>query len=161
MLLNRQTKLTWRKERQDEMREARVAALLIGDELDSHARQYALLHRIGRTPERPIEEAPNFLGSTASDGHQESLARLTVIPMETWRGLQDEYHNAKLLRVRIMVDGPNATFPPERLPTLKKHEEAANELSEILFDAAEKIAEVFGPIGQARRTRAFTDHWRT
>jgi hypothetical protein len=97
-----------------------------------------------------MTDVPNFLASTAWDAHQESLARLTIIPMETWRGLQNAYHNAKQLRSRIAVDGPKVPFPKHRLPTLGEHKASAEELSAILYDAAEKIAQVLGPLGEKR-----------
>jgi hypothetical protein len=159
MMLNRQTKLEWRKERQDELRAARVAALLVGEELEFHVREYRSLRAKGRTPPRPVEEIPDFLGSAAWDAHQESIARIMDIPNDTVRALYTVYHDTKELRSRIAIDGPDTEFPAHRISDLELSETQAQELAEDLFDAAARIAEELGPIGAKRRplSRLWTD----
>jgi hypothetical protein len=80
-------------------------------------------------------------------------ARITVIPIGTWRGLQTALHNANQLRSRIVIDGPDKPFPPYRLESLKEHQSAAEKFSTILFDAAQKLGDVLGPISEKKGWR--------
>jgi uncharacterized protein YukE len=154
-LQSRRTWLEWRKERDDELRAARVAALMISDELDTHAMNYKQLHDLGRTPVRPL--APNVLSSKEWEEHKVALARVTSVPIETWDGLTHAYHNAQQLRWRIEVDGPNVPFPPHRIRNLEDHAEASEELAEILSDAAKTISRAARP----RRRRGIRGMWTT
>jgi hypothetical protein len=152
LLEDRRTSLQWRKEREDELRDALVAAKLIADEQGTHAMNYRWLHYLGRTPMRPVAQYPNVLSSRESEAYKRALARLTIIPTETWSGLMSEYHNAQQLRARLEVDGVNAPFPSERMPILKDHAEAADELAAILTDAVEQITRRL-TAGRRRRFR--------
>jgi hypothetical protein len=113
--------------------------LLIADELDTHAMNYRLLAELGRTPKRQVTETRNFLSTEAWDAHKLDIAQMTNVPEETWVGLTHALHNAVQLMARVQLDGPEVPFPAHRIPTLKNHEEAATELSEILMDAAKRI----------------------
>jgi hypothetical protein len=149
LIENRRRTLQWKKERDGEVRAARVASMLIADELDTHAMNYRQLAELGRTPVRPMP--PNFLSSSEWDAQKHDLARMTFIPTETWTGLTHAYHNAVQVRARVETDGPNVTFPPARIITLNDHAEAAQELSAILSDAANTITKQMQ--NQARKVR--------
>lgn len=153
LLEDRRTALQWRKEREDELRDALVATKLIADELDTHAMNYEMLLTLERSPMRPIAQYPNFLSSKEWDVHKTALARLPFIPVETWAGLSNNFHNALGLRSRLEVDGINVPFPPDRLPLLKDHAEAATELAGILRDASEKITQRLQPRPRKRLGR--------
>jgi hypothetical protein len=160
LLEDRRTALQRRKEREDELRAARVAALLIADELDTHAMNYRLLARLGRTPKRQVTQTANFLGSTEWEAHKLDIACLTIIPPETWKGLTHAYHNAKQLRSRVELDGPDVGFPPSRIPTLNEHGDSAEELASILTDAAQSIGEIMRPRARHRWRRFGTRSFR-
>jgi hypothetical protein len=131
LIERRRTTFAWKKDREDDLRAARIASMLIGDELETHAMNYELLARLGRTPDRPVTDTPNFLSSTEWEAHKLALARLTIIPAETWTGLTIAYHNAQQIHGTIKADGPNVAFPTKRISQLRDNELAATELSEI------------------------------
>jgi len=121
LIENRRTSLAWKRTREDELRSARVACLLIADELNTHAMNYKLLADLRRTAKRPVAQTPNFLSSREWEAHKLDLARLTAVPNETWQGLFNAYHNAQQLRSRIEIDGPEAPFPSHRIDDLRTH----------------------------------------
>src|SRR5437879_2627905 len=82
--------------------EARVACRLIGDELDTLAGNLKLLHGLGRTLERPIDENALFLGSSEWQEHKGTLARI-LDNDDTWNGLTAVYHNVRSLRTRAIL----------------------------------------------------------
>lgn len=160
LLEDRRTALQRRKEREDELRAARIASMLIADELDTHAMNYRLLARLGRTPKRQVTQTSNFLSSKEWDAHKLDIARLTIIPPETWNGLTHAYHNAQQLRSRVELDGPDVQFPPSRIPTLNEHGDSAEELASILTDAAESIGQIMRPQPRGRWARFGTRSFR-
>jgi hypothetical protein len=59
LIERRRTTFAWKKDREDDLRAARIASMLNGDELETHAMNYELLDRLGRTPDRPVTDTPN------------------------------------------------------------------------------------------------------
>lgn len=124
-------------ERRRELKAERVAALLLADELDSLAGDFKLLADLGRSLHRPITDAP-FLPPRIWHQYGPQIAQ-GIDQLDTWKALASLYHNAESLRTRLIVDGPNAPIPPERLPTLRQHAADSRELSEIVYAVVEKI----------------------
>lgn len=132
----------WRKAKRDDKlerrrlnAEVRVAARLIGDELDTIAENMEQLAQLGRTLERDATLNPGYLPSTEWQEHKRVLA-LVLDDTDTWRQFSTIYHNVGSLRARIALDGPKARIPPERLGLLTRDATTARALSERLIDVA-------------------------
>jgi hypothetical protein len=119
--------------RRDELRDGRVACLLVADELDTLSVNFKLLADLGRAPQRPISESP-FLSTHEWHAHKGELGRI-VDQLDTWKALASLYHNADSMRVRLVHDGPEAPIPSERLPTCREDADGAAELADIVYDA--------------------------
>ena len=76
--------------RHRDLEDARVACLLIGDEVDTLASDHRLLAQLGRSLERPIPESP-FLATAEWHAHKSELARV-IDHVDTWKGLTSLYH---------------------------------------------------------------------
>jgi hypothetical protein len=119
--------------------EARVVARLVGDELDTISQNLTGLAELGRSFGRPIDSHDGILPTKEWDEHKAALARL-IDDRETWEAMSNLYHNARGLRARLVLDGPNVPFPADRLSTLTRDAEGAAFISQQLRDIGAGIA---------------------
>jgi hypothetical protein len=132
-----------------ELRDARVACVVIGDEIDTLASNFDLLAKLGRTLNRPIEDSP--FPSTREWHAQKASLAYVIDQLDTWKALEGLCHNAESLRTRIVVDGPGTPLPTHRLDELRQAGVDARELSEIVYDAIPKIDQQLA--GRTSRSR--------
>ena len=123
--------------RLQQLADARVAALVVADELDTIGMNFKQLARLGRNIARPIGDSP-FLATDAWRSHKTNLARV-VHKLDVWKSLVNLYHNADSLRQRLIIDGPNAPIPADRVQTLHDDALRATELAETLYRAVVEI----------------------
>jgi hypothetical protein len=142
LLEGRREKAERQRVRRDELRDARVACLLIADELDTMALNFRLLARLGRGPERAISESP-FLSTSEWHAHKGELGRV-IDQVDTWKALASVYHDADSMRTRLIHDGPNSPIPKERIPACHEDADDAAELAGIVYDAITVIDKRLG-----------------
>jgi hypothetical protein len=131
-------------------REVAVACRLVANELDTLADNFRLLAQRGRTLSRPIDQAPEYLRSREWVEHRGEIASI-IDHYDTWARLASLYHNAESLRSRILVDGPNAPIPDERLKTLEHDAADADQAVAVLDVFAQAHLDAIGAPGEAPR----------
>jgi hypothetical protein len=125
----------WRREMQD----ARVACLLIADELDTLALNFRLVAEKKRSPMRPIGESP-FLSTREWHAGKSALARV-IDQMTTWSALTVIYHDADSMRMRFLTDGPMAPVADDQAVKAATRAVDTAAASETLNEAAVNIGE--------------------
>jgi hypothetical protein len=149
---NRRTTVRGKEEREAEERAARIACMVIAEELDTHAMNYRKLAEDGGTPSWPIAQTPNFFPTGEWEAHNLELARLSSLPVETWVRLARAYHNAREIRSRVELLPPKSKFRAEGISDLRENADRADGLRDILKQRAEDIHAQFSP-GPGRLTR--------
>jgi hypothetical protein len=135
------TIVDWRKARREERIErrrlnadVRVAARMVGDELDTIANNFTNLLRRGRTP-KSASVSPAYLPSVEWHEHKRVLA-LVIDETDTWTDLATIYHNVASFKTRMAVDGPGATLSKDIVEILEGDLVTATALSGLLLDLA-------------------------
>jgi hypothetical protein len=123
----------WRRELQD----ARVACLLIADELDTLSGNFQLVGRKQRSPVRPIGESP-FLSTREWHSGKAALAR-AIDQLATWQALAVVYHDADSMRNRFLADGPSAPVNVDQATKAELRAKDASDLAAGLYEASETI----------------------
>jgi hypothetical protein len=126
-----------------ELQDARVACLLIADELDTLSGNFRLVATKQRSPMRPIGESP-FLSTKEWHAGKTALAR-AIDQLDTWKSLAVVYHDADSMRNRFLIDGPNAPIAPDQVGKAEGRAKDASDLADGLYFASETIARRLAP----------------
>jgi hypothetical protein len=137
-----------REETRRRYRDIAVACRLVANELDTITGNFRFLAERSQTLSRPIDQAPEYLPSREWVEHRGEIASI-IDHYDTWTALTSVYHNAESLRSRILVDGPNAPIPTERLQTLEHDAIRAAEVVAVLDVFAQAHLEAIGSPGEA------------
>lgn len=121
----------------NEFQNARVACLLIADELDTLSANFTLVATKQRSPMRPIGESP-FLSTKEWHSGKAALARV-IDQLDTWKSLAVVYHDADSMRNRFLVDGPSAPVAPDQASKAGGRAKDASDLAALLYLASEAI----------------------